>query len=86
MLFRRLLLRIYHRAHRDHREAFLNPLSVISVGSVVDFAFCRSKLQRELLRSQHQIEQPLPDGDNLNYPIIPLICVVCVLGKDHPFG
>ena len=50
MLFRRLLLRIYHRAHRDHREAFLNPLSVISVRSVVDFAFCRSKLQRELLR------------------------------------
>jgi hypothetical protein len=39
MFVRRLLIKISHQAHRDHREIFLNFLSVISVGLVVDFAF-----------------------------------------------
>ena len=71
MLFRRFLLRIYHRAHRDHREAFLNPLSVISVGSVVDFAFCRSKLQRELLKKR------------LQGPLRPYFLSLMLLGQSH---
>jgi hypothetical protein len=33
---RRLLVKIYYRAHRDHRGVVKIALSVISVGSVVD--------------------------------------------------
>jgi hypothetical protein len=37
-LFRTKLRKmIYHRAHRDYREIFLDLPSVISVSSVVDF-------------------------------------------------